>query len=92
MDDGVVDYESAHMDDAVSEVVVASEHQSIHRNPKAILEVRRILLEHLGDVRDEYRTAQQYQGLQIVGDPVQRPQPGSDNTIPARLTAGTLAP
>ncbi len=57
-DDGVVSYESAHMDDAVSEIVVASEHQTIHRNPKAILEVRRILLEHLEDVRDEYRTAQ----------------------------------
>lgn len=91
-DDGVVDYDSAHMDDAVSEVVVASEHQSIHRNPKAILEVRRILLEHLGDVRDEYRMAHQHQGLQIVGDQAPRPQSSVNNSTPARLTAGALAP
>lgn len=56
--DGVVDYQSAHMDDVVSEIVVDSEHQSIHRNPKAILEVRRILLDHLESVRSEYRVAQ----------------------------------
>ena len=56
--DGVVEYASAHMDDVVSEIVVDSEHQSIHRNPKAILEVRRILLEHLRSVESEYRVAQ----------------------------------
>ncbi|MCA9132426.1 MAG: alpha/beta fold hydrolase [Planctomycetales bacterium] len=56
--DGVVAYDSAHMDDAVSEIIVEAEHQTIHRNPKAILEVRRILLEHLEEVRAEYRVAQ----------------------------------
>lgn len=52
--DGVVQFESAHTDDAVSEIVVPSEHQSIHRHPKAILEVRRTLMEHLQKVRSEY--------------------------------------
>ncbi len=56
--DGVVSYESAHADDSVSEVVVASEHQSIHSTPKAILEVRRILVEHLSEIRNEYRATQ----------------------------------
>jgi pimeloyl-ACP methyl ester carboxylesterase len=56
--DGVVSYESAHADDAVSEVVVQSEHQEIHSTPKAILEVRRILIEHLGELRVDYRAAQ----------------------------------
>ncbi len=78
-DDGVVDYESARVDDAVSEIVVASEHQTIHRNPKAILEVRRVLLEHLNDVRDEYRVAQQ-----VIAQRAQSP-----STTPA---AGSLAP
>ncbi|RMF44663.1 MAG: hypothetical protein D6753_02000 [Planctomycetota bacterium] len=55
--DGVVSYASAHMDDVETEVVVPSEHQSIHRHPKAILEVRRILLEHLEAVQGEYRVA-----------------------------------
>ncbi len=57
-DDGIVEYESAHADDAISEVIVASEHQTIHRNPKAILEVRRILQDHLEQVRSEYSAAQ----------------------------------
>lgn len=50
-DDGAVEIESAHMDDVVSEITVLSEHQSIHKTPKAILEVRRILLEHLESLR-----------------------------------------
>jgi pimeloyl-ACP methyl ester carboxylesterase len=43
--DGVVSYQSAHIDEAVSEVVVQSSH-SVQGHPQAIEEVRRILLEH----------------------------------------------
>lgn len=45
--DGVVPYSSAHLDDAVSEVVVPADHMTVHHHPLAVLEVRRILLEHL---------------------------------------------
>lgn len=45
--DGVVNAESAHMDDAISEIVVAAQHSTIHTTPRSILEVRRILVEHL---------------------------------------------
>ncbi|MDA0659195.1 MAG: hypothetical protein O3C60_10170 [Planctomycetota bacterium] len=45
--DGVVSFENAHLDDAASELVVAADHIDIHRHPKTVLEVRRILLEHL---------------------------------------------
>jgi len=45
--DGVVAYDSAHIDGVASEVVVDSPH-SCQANPHAIEEVRRILLEHLG--------------------------------------------
>lgn len=48
--DGIVNVESAHMDDVQSEIVVESKHQEIHRTPRAILEVRRILVEHLHEV------------------------------------------
>ena len=41
--DGVVAYTSAHIDEAVSELVVRSSH-SVQGNPQAIEEVRRILL------------------------------------------------
>ena len=43
--DGVVPYSSSHLDSAASELVVKSGH-SVHRNPLAIQEVRRILLLH----------------------------------------------
>ncbi len=56
--DGVVSFESAHADDAVSEVIVNEDHQDIHRNPKSILEVRRVLIEHLTQLRDEFRAEQ----------------------------------
>lgn len=45
--DGVVDLESAQMDDVASEIMVQSRHQDIHRTARAVLEVRRILVEHL---------------------------------------------
>jgi hypothetical protein len=44
--DGVVAYESAHLDGVESEKIVRSAH-SCQAEPDAILEVRRILLEHL---------------------------------------------
>lgn len=44
--DGIVAYESAHIEGVASELVVRSGH-SAHTSPQAIEEVRRILLEHL---------------------------------------------
>jgi hypothetical protein len=44
-DDGVVAYRSAHIDEAVSELVVRSDH-SCQGKPEVIEEIRRILLEH----------------------------------------------
>ncbi|MEO8270351.1 MAG: alpha/beta fold hydrolase [Aureliella sp.] len=86
-DDGVVTYDSAHMADAVSEVIVPSEHQNIHRNPKAILEVRRVLLEHLADVRDEYRMAQREDAHQIAQSNPPLAESTTSQPTPARLTS-----
>ena len=44
--DGVVPYASAHLDGATSEKVIVSGH-SVQETPQAILEIRRILHEHL---------------------------------------------
>jgi pimeloyl-ACP methyl ester carboxylesterase len=49
--DGVVSYDSAHMDDVASELIVPADHSSVHAHPLAVLEVRRILLQHLADLR-----------------------------------------
>lgn len=53
--DGVVSYESAHVDDATSELIVPADHTTVHCHPWAVLEVRRILLEHLGELRGASR-------------------------------------
>jgi hypothetical protein len=45
-DDGVVSYESAHIPEAQSELVVRSGH-SVQDDPHTVAEVRRILLLHL---------------------------------------------
>lgn len=44
--DGVVPYSSAHLEDVDSELIVPANHYQVHRHPRTILEVRRILLEH----------------------------------------------
>ena len=46
-DDGVVTYKSAHIDEAVSELVVRWDH-SCQGQPEVIEEIRRILLLHAG--------------------------------------------
>lgn len=47
--DGIVRYSSAHMDGAVSELVVPYRHTQCTTKPQAIAEVRRILLLHLSE-------------------------------------------
>lgn len=51
--DGVVQYESARLSNVESQEIVQEEHSSVHMHPKSILEVRRILLEHIEDMREE---------------------------------------
>jgi pimeloyl-ACP methyl ester carboxylesterase len=45
--DGVVPYTSSHLDNVDSELILAASHMTIHDHPRAVMEVRRILLEHL---------------------------------------------
>jgi pimeloyl-ACP methyl ester carboxylesterase len=59
--DGVVTYRSAHLEDADSELAVAADHLGVHRHPLAVLEVRRILLEHLAEMRANPPVRQQFQ-------------------------------
>ena len=55
--DGVVEYNSATMDDVESELIVNAPHTSIHMISKTIFEVRRILLEHLHELDADDRVA-----------------------------------
>ena len=47
-DDGVVSYQSAHIDGVQSEIVIRAEH-SVQGEPQTVAEVRRILLVHLAE-------------------------------------------
>lgn len=49
--DGVVGIESAKQADAASEIIVAADHTSVHRHPASILEVRRVLIEQLNELK-----------------------------------------
>ncbi len=48
--DGVISYESAHLDNVASEIVVNADHLELTRHSLSVLEVHRILLEHLTDI------------------------------------------
>lgn len=49
--DGVVTVESARVDHAESQIIVPAEHSMVHRHPQSILEVRRILLQQIDQLR-----------------------------------------
>jgi hypothetical protein len=49
--DGVVTLESAKVSAAESQIVVPAEHGMVHRHPQSILEVRRILLQQIAELR-----------------------------------------
>jgi hypothetical protein len=51
--DGVVPYESAHLEEVESEIVVDADHVHVHQHPRSILEVRRILLKHAAEMYAE---------------------------------------
>ncbi|MFN3153395.1 esterase/lipase family protein [Bremerella sp.] len=69
--DGVVKYESAHLDEAISEKVVTADHNTVHRNPQSVIEVRRILREHVQQLRQEYYSSLQQPAIEpMMHDPV----------------------
>jgi len=48
--DGVVSRTSAELPESASEMVVRADHSGVHAHPAAVLEVRRVLLEHLAEL------------------------------------------
>jgi hypothetical protein len=45
--DGVVPYNSAHLEGVESELVVPASHTTVHQHPETVKEIRRILMAHL---------------------------------------------
>lgn len=75
--DGVVEVASARVPYAVSEISVPADHSNVHSHPLAVLEVERILREHLRDLRSTAATAPPFQA------PVQAPGAWAGHTAPA---------
>ena len=50
--DGFVSYNSSHLDNVESELIIHNNH-SVHTNPYGIREVRRILLKHLEEIKNQ---------------------------------------
>ena len=63
--DGVVSIASAMCPNATSEIEIPAEHSSVHQHPKAILEVRRILSEHLDKIYNESSAENQNGNYQV---------------------------
>ncbi|MGO9468950.1 MAG: esterase/lipase family protein, partial [Isosphaeraceae bacterium] len=74
--DGVVPYRSAHLDGVETEKVVRSDH-GVQKDPEAILEVRRILRQHIGADKP--------------APPAQDPRNRQENTANSRGEAGSAA-
>jgi len=49
--DGVVTLENARLDNVSSQIIVPADHVSVHRHPQSIMEVRRILLQHVSELK-----------------------------------------
>jgi pimeloyl-ACP methyl ester carboxylesterase len=49
--DGVVSLASARLDAVASQIVVSAAHMTVHRHPQSILEVRRVLMQHVAELR-----------------------------------------
>ncbi|GAB5403109.1 MAG: alpha/beta fold hydrolase [Aureliella sp.] len=85
--DGVVDFESARVFDSESEIAVPAEHQVVHRHPRAILEVRRILIEHLQEYQSRNRVAQR-----LADSRASVQQRGTPATSPIAVQSRSVAP
>ena len=68
--DGIVEYNSATMDDVESELVVNAPHTSIHMISKTIFEVRRILLDHLHEIDANDRVARRDDDIALSNEPL----------------------
>ena len=69
--DGVVTIESASLDDATSQLVVDADHSMVHRHPESILEVQRILLQQVEELRNGLKS----RGIQQVAVPDEQTNP-----------------
>jgi len=86
--DGVVSLESARLDHVESQITVPADHVSLHRHPQSILEVRRILMQHIA----ELQTFPYGGGVQQVATPVAMPPVTTESSPAGAMTANEQQP
>ncbi len=86
--DGVVTYQSTHLDGVESELLVASDH-SVPKSRAAINEVRRILLEHLAVMGQPAPAVAVQPGPAVAAQPVVVPNVAYEDSAARPLGAGT---
>ncbi len=78
--DGVVAFASARLPNAASELIVHEHHMDLHRHPRSVLEVRRILRQHLEEIRQHQPLQGPDQGpRRLLVDAPPLPEPRSWN-------------
>jgi hypothetical protein len=85
--DGIVEYDSAHLEGVASEITVSADHMHVHRHPASVLEVRRILLEHLAELNYSANPAAPNYELPVVpgSSAPQELQPTNPIELPSPL-------
>ncbi len=84
--DGVVSLASAQLDGAASQIVVPADHMTVHRHPQSILEVRRVLMQHIAELQNfPYGAGVHYADAESALPAGQGPPqlPGPVATLPA---------
>ena len=89
--DGIVALASARVGDVESELLVDSEHTTVHMIGKSIYEVRRILLQHMHEIDSQDRVALLDTSDKAETDKTETDTPDStDNEVESRLVPVTL--
>lgn len=84
--DGVVHVSSARLPGAASELIVEADHSHVHTHPRSVLEVRRILREHLTAIQaDPSRNPVQFARQTVPRAPLQTPEVPQDSPPQQRL-------
>lgn len=87
--DGVVSLASAQLDGAASQIVVPADHMTVHRHPQSILEVRRILMQHVAELQSfPYGTGVHYADAESASPPGQGGPPQLPAPVATLPTTG----
>jgi pimeloyl-ACP methyl ester carboxylesterase len=90
--DGVVTFASSHLESAKSEITLQTDHSDLTSHPLAVLEVRRVLLEHLAELDSPRQSPLERLPMTASAQEPMPPQVGAPPASPAVWMAPPLGP